>query len=256
MMPHKMRKKLSTMASEIMKLFTPTLALPLKKGGDVKHYVPSPLRGRARVGVQRPQARATVKTPTIKTLTSFLAALCLSLFVLQLQAETQTNQQLGKLFSKPNERSNLNVIRQNQKLKTITPTDSQQAAVITEATPIELPDPITLQGYVKRNDGAANTLWINGQAVQENSSVDHVKIGKLNQRGFSNKGASTEGVDVKIPANGKQIRLKPGQMYEPESNKVYEMQVVEKAKRLNLEQSGTIGDSDASNKSTPDSNAE
>ena len=196
--------------------------------------------------------------PSCKILTSLLASLYITVLPLQLHAETlvENNQQLGRLFSKPNERSNLNVIRQNQKLKTITPADAQQSAVMTEAVPIELPDPITLQGYVKRNDGAANTLWINGQAVQENSSVDHVKIGKLNQKGFSKKGASTEGVDVKIPANGKQIRLKAGQMYEPESNKVYELQVVEKAKRLNLEQSGTIGDSDTSNKSTPNSNAE
>jgi len=199
-----------------------------------------------------------IHQPSYKIFTSLLVSLCVTLLSLQSHAETsiENSQQLGRLFSKPNERSNLNVIRQNQKLKTITPADAQQSAVITEAVPIELPDPITLQGYVKRNDGAANTLWINGQAVQENSSVDHVKIGKLNQKGFSKKGASNEGVDVKIPANGKQIRLKAGQMYEPESNKVYEMQVVEKAKRLNLEQSGVIDDRDTSNKNISDSNAE
>ena len=177
-----------------------------------------------------------------KIIISLLVSLSATLLSLQSHAETsiENSQQLGRLFSKPNERSNLNVIRQNQKLKITPAADAQQSAVITEATPIELPDPITLQGYVKRNDGAANTLWINGQAVQENSNVDHVKIGKLNQKGFSNKGASTEGVDVKIPANGKQIRLKAGQMYEPESNKVYEIQVVEKARKLNLERSGVI----------------
>jgi hypothetical protein len=199
-----------------------------------------------------------IHQPSYKIFTSLLVSLCVTLLSLQSHAETsiENSQQLGRLFSKPNERSNLNVIRQNQKLKVTPAADAQQSAVITEATPIELPDPITLQGYVKRNDGAANTLWINGQAVQENSSVDRVKIGKLNQRGFSNKGASTEGVDVKIPANGKQIRLKAGQMYEPESNKVYEMQVVEKAKRLNLEQSGTISDADISGRNTLSNNAE
>jgi hypothetical protein len=31
-------------------------------------------------------------------------------------------------------------------------------------------------------------------------------------------------------------------MYEPENNQIYEMQVVEKAKRLSLERSGTIDD--------------
>lgn len=199
-----------------------------------------------------------ISNPSCRILSSLLISLSITLLSLQSHAETsiESNQPLGRLFSKPIERSNLNVIRQNQKLKTITAADAQQPATITEATPVELPDPITLQGYVKRNDGAANTLWINGQAVQENSSIDHVKIGKLNQKGFSKKGASTEGVDVKIPANGRQIRLKAGQMYEPENNKIYEMQVVEKAKRLSLEQSGTIGDSDAFSRSTPDNKAE
>lgn len=189
-----------------------------------------------------------------KTLASLFISLWLSMFALQVQAET--NEQFGRLFSKPNERSNLNVIRQNQKLKTISAQETQQPAVVTPAEPAELPDPITLQGYVKRNDGGGNTLWINGHAVQENSNVDSVKVGKLNQSGFSNKGASTEGVDVKIPANGKHIRLKAGQMYEPENNKIYEMQVLEKAKRLNLEQSGTIGDSDSGSRNSSDNNQE
>ncbi|MDP1765808.1 MAG: hypothetical protein Q8K83_02790 [Methylotenera sp.] len=158
------------------------------------------------------------------------------------QAQAEANEQLGRLFSKPNERSNLNVIRQNQKLKVINAQEAQQPEVILNAEPVELPEPITLQGYVKRNDGQKNTLWINGRTVQEDSKIDNVKIGRLNQRGFSKKGASTEGVDIKIPANGKHIRLKAGQMYEPENNQIYEMQVVEKAKRLSLETSGTVDD--------------
>ncbi len=196
--------------------------------------------------------------PSCNLYTSLLLSLCITLLSLQSHAETviENSQPLGRLFSKANERSNLNVIRQNQKLKITPAADAQQSAVITEATPVELPDPITLQGYVKRNDGAANTLWINGQAVQENSSVDHVEIGKLNRRGFSKKGKSTEGVDVKIPANGKQIRLKAGQMYEPENNRIYEMQVVEKAKRLSLEQSGTIEGNDNSSRSSSNNSAE
>jgi len=187
-----------------------------------------------------------------KVLTSLFISLCLSMFALQVQAES--DEQFGRLFSKPNERNNLNIIRQNHKLKTISALEAQQPALTTSAEPAELPDPITLQGYVKRNDGGANTLWINGHAVQENSNVDSVKIGKLNQGGFSNKGAITEGIDVKIPANGKRIRLKAGQMYAPEDNKIYEMQVVEKAKRLNLERSGTISDIDNFSKSSSDNN--
>ena len=154
------------------------------------------------------------------------------------------NETLGRLFSRPAERSNLDYLRQNQKLKVIAPQAETPLESIDKATPPELPDPITLQGYVKRSDGKGNTLWINNQAVQENSVVDNVKIGKLNQRGFSNKGASLEGIDVKIPANGKQIRLKAGQTYAPENNKIYERQVLEKARSLELEQSGVIDGGD------------
>lgn len=168
----------------------------------------------------------------------FLLLISALLYWQILPAQAEANGQFGRLFSKPAERSNLNMLRQNQKLKTTNTPDVAAPEVTAEPEAVVLPDPITLQGYVKRSDGKNNTLWINGQPVQENSTVDNVKIGRLNKRGFSKKGASTEGVDVSIPANGKHIRLKAGQMYAPEDNKIYEMQVVEKAKRLNLEQSG------------------
>ena len=169
----------------------------------------------------------------------------LSLFVGNtIPAQAAPNDNLGRLFSRPSERNNLDVLRQNQQLKVIVPQENLEPEMLDKSLPAELPDPITLQGYVKRSDGKGNTLWINNQAVQENSTVDNVKIGKLNQRGFSKKGASTEGVDVKIPANGKHVRLKAGQMYVPENNKIYEMQLVEKANRLNLEQSGVIDGGD------------
>jgi nitrogen-specific signal transduction histidine kinase len=189
-----------------------------------------------------------------KLISSLFLGLWLGLLVLNVYAES--NEQFGRLFSKPNERNNLNILRQNQKLKTIAQQEAQKSHELVNDEPPELPDPITLQGYVKRSDGQSNTLWVNNKAIQEDSTIDKVKIGRLNQRGFSNKGVTTEGVDVKIPANGKHIHLKAGQMYEPESNHIYEMQVVEKAKRLRLEQSGFIDDNASSNKNTSDNNAE
>ncbi|MDP3087558.1 MAG: hypothetical protein Q8M99_05125 [Methylotenera sp.] len=213
------------MMQRAIKLFISTLthSLSLTKGGWVG------------VGAQRLQP-----IKTFKILTGLLIGLFSSVMAAQIQAEP--NSEFGRLFSKPNERSNLNILRQNQKLKPIgTPEALPEAALNLEsATPTE---PITLQGYVKRSDGKS-TLWINNKAVQENSAVDNVKIGRLNNRGFSQKGASTEGVDVKIPASGKHIRLKAGQRYEPETNQIVEMQVVEKAKRLNLEDAGVIDDGD------------
>ena len=168
---------------------------------------------------------------------SLLAGLLISILTLQVQAEATG--QFGRLFTKPSERTNLNVLRQSQQLKVVTPQDKPDPEDGAEAESAALPNPVTLQGYVKRSDGAS-TLWINKQAVQEDSNVDDVKIGRLNQQGFSKKGTGVEGVDVKIPANGKKIHLKAGQMYEPETNQIIELQVVEKAKRLNLEETGVI----------------
>jgi hypothetical protein len=180
-------------------------------------------------------------TKTFKILTSFLIGLIISTLATQVQAETPG--QLGRLFSKPSERANLDVLRKSQQLKVITPKDQQASEDDEENEPLAVLEPITLQGYVKRSDGAS-TLWVNNQAVQEDSTVDNATIGRLNKSGFSSKGDSTEGVDVKMPSSGKHIRLKAGQMYEPESNQIVELQVVEKAKRLSLEESGVI-DGDA-----------
>ncbi|OIQ92406.1 hypothetical protein GALL_256270 [mine drainage metagenome] len=159
---------------------------------------------------------------------------------LALQADAAPNDSFGRLFSSPAERDKLDVLRQNQQLKVIIPKDNSPSESDDETPSVTLPDPIVLQGYVKRNDGAKSTLWINNQSVQEDSTVDNVQIGKLNSRGFSSKGASTEGVDVKIPVNGKKVRLKAGQMYEPETNEIRELQLVEKVKRLNLKETGVI----------------
>jgi hypothetical protein len=176
----------------------------------------------------------------MKRLLALFSLMLTSLLVTPLQAAPNDN--FGRLFSRPAERTNLDNLRQNQKLKLISPQDSPQSDATAVATTPALPDPITLQGYVKRGDGTKSTLWINHQAVEEDSMVNNVQIGRLNKRGFSKKGASTEGVDVKIPANGKRVKLKAGQMYDPETNQVIEMHVVEKAKRLNLEETGVIDD--------------
>ena len=104
-------------------------------------------------------------------------ALFVSLLVItfEIEVEAATNDNLGRLFTRPNERSKLDYLRQNQKLKIVNPQNEPQQDVMTSDIPVEVPDPITLQGYVKRSDGTKSTLWINNQAVQEDSTVDNVK---------------------------------------------------------------------------------
>jgi hypothetical protein len=109
------------------------------------------------------------------------------------------------------------------------PAKVEEPVQILEAAPIALPDAVNLQGYVKRNDGKEGTVWVNNQALQENSSNKDVAVGSLS--GQSNR------VPIKLSGNGKRLNLKAGQEYDPETNKVREA-------RHHAAQgdSGTIGD--------------
>ncbi len=153
-----------------------------------------------------------------------------------LQAEPDAD--FGRLFSTAQERSRLDSLRQNRAMQTA----RSQSGSIAAPVAAELPEPVTMQGYVKRSDGAT-TLWINNQPLQENSTLDQVEIGRLT----SQKNAVRNGSDslhIRIPATGKQVRLKAGQVYAPESDQILEQKLLEKAKQLELEQTGMTGSSD------------
>lgn len=141
----------------------------------------------------------------------------------------------GRLFSTAQERSRLDSLRQNRSLQTTRLQNTSPLA----PTAAELPEPVTLQGYVKRSDGAT-TLWINNQPVQENSALDQVEIGRLSRNKSAERNGS-DGLNIRIPATGKHVRLKAGQVYAPETDQVVELKLLEKAKQLELEQTGTIG---------------
>lgn len=142
----------------------------------------------------------------------------------------------GRLFSSQAERKRLDILRQNQKLIVVTP----QKSMPSEPAVNELPEPITLQGYVKRSDGST-TLWVNNKAVQENTTQDNVEIGRLSKQKSSAKNAS-DSLGVRVPATGKSLQLKAGQVYEPDTNRVRELRLLEKEKQLNLQATGTVGD--------------
>ena len=120
---------------------------------------------------------------------------------------------MGRLFTSPAERSNLDYLRQTKKNEPLK-VESPALEAETAPTPVVLPDAVNLQGYVKRNDGKQSTVWVNNQAMTENSRNKEVTIGKLSDG--SNR------VPIKLSANGKRLNLKAGQVYDPESNRVQE----------------------------------
>ena len=132
--------------------------------------------------------------------------------IAQAAQDSQSAQGMGRLFSSPAERSTLNYLRQTKKALVITPVQEfiQQA----EPAPVVLPEAISMQGYVKRSDGKQGTVWINNQAMQENSGNKDVQVGHLPENGNR--------IPLKLPANGRRLTLKAGQVYDPENNRVTE----------------------------------
>jgi hypothetical protein len=134
---------------------------------------------------------------------------------------------IGRLFTSPAERSNLDYLRQTRKITA--PVKVESLVEAAEPAPIVLPDAVNLQGYVKRNDGKHGTIWVNNQALQENSGNKDVHVGSLSEN--SNR------VPIKLTGNGKRLNLKAGQVYDPENNRVRE------ARNHGAQgDSGTIGD--------------
>jgi hypothetical protein len=147
---------------------------------------------------------------------------------------------LGRLFSSPAERSNLDYLRQTKKVIVAAPIAIDAPNIVhTIRTPVEraarrpvtLPNAINMQGYVKRNDGKQGTVWVNNQAMQENSSNRDIQVGELPEN--SNR------IPIKLNANGKRINIKAGQVYQPQTNQVHEAR-----NHAAQGDSGIIGDSD------------
>ena len=120
---------------------------------------------------------------------------------------------IGRLFTSPAERSNLDYLRQTKK-KLVAPRPVETLIDAPEAAPVVLPRAVNLQGYVKRNDGKDGTVWVNNKALQENSRNKDVTVGQLSET--SNR------VPIKLTGNGKQLNLKAGQVYDPQNNRVRE----------------------------------
>lgn len=132
---------------------------------------------------------------------------CLLLVLMLLPGIAVAADSLGRLFTTPAERASLDYLRQSRKAEVL------EADKPAEATPA-VPSSISVQGYVKRGDGTKGTVWVNQKPMQENSGTDEVQVGKLRADGNE--------VQLKLPANGKRLNLKAGQVYVPETDSVSE----------------------------------
>lgn len=177
------------------------------------------------------------------TITSGCFALC---FMPMANAQQDNDgQALGRLFSAPKERAILDAHRKNPIIKKqAAPKITFKPNVKPEKKYVPLPAPITMQGYVKRSDGP-NTVWINHQPVSENTTVDDVKIGRLSDKKSrtnsvltsKQKQLNTDQLTINIPTNGQSIKLKAGQRYAPEDNRVSEITAIARENQIHLKES-------------------
>ncbi len=133
------------------------------------------------------------------------------LTVLPLMASADEPAHLGRLFFTPAERSNLDILRQNSKApdKVIKADEISKDDDINTDSASSASKPVILNGYISRSDGK-NTVWVNDQAVSENNASKALSVGRLNKN------------QVQVTVNNKSVTLKPGQVYDPNSGKVYD----------------------------------
>jgi hypothetical protein len=119
----------------------------------------------------------------------------------------------GRLFLTPAERAQLDALRAAR------PERAQTQAQVARPGAIDLPpppppEPFTMNGLVVRSSGP-NTAWIDGEPV-----LGPQQIGK----GLSvdTRGMGLEGVPVTVLGSGREVTLKPGQVYAPEQGAVSE----------------------------------
>ncbi len=141
-----------------------------------------------------------------------LLALYLLLGMQLLIQVSVADESVGRLFSTPEQRSQLDALRESKRNQPVAKAETIVQPTVIKRRPIVLPDTVKVQGYVKRTDGKKGTVWVNGKAVQEHTRNKGVQVGKLPEKGNR--------VPIRIQANGKRLHLKAGQVYNPKTNKI------------------------------------
>src|SRR5437764_3441697 len=120
--------------------------------------------------------------------------------------------ELGRLFTTPQERAMLEKPRHRP-----TPQVEKQPKRI-EKKPssameeIKAPPRITINGVVSRTDGTS-MVWVNGMnSLEDDLDAQHIYVDPNSTRG--------ENVTIRLPNSPLELRLKPGETYEPSASTV------------------------------------
>ena len=124
----------------------------------------------------------------------------------------------GRLFLTPAERAHLDELRRARPPQARQP-QVEEGRTETSHTSIDIPpppppEPFTMNGLVVRSSGP-NTVWVDGQPVLSTQETDKgVRI--------DTRHTSAAGTPVTVLESGRAVRLKPGQTYVPDTNRLTE----------------------------------
>lgn len=138
----------------------------------------------------------------------------------------------GRLFTTPAERARLDQLRLTSKPPSKQELQDDQTQEIAAPEPLA-PRSVSVQGYITRSDGKKGTVWINNTPVQENDAVGEVQVKKLPQNGNQ--------VQISIPAIGRDLKLKAGQVYVPETDSIAEDKARMSERSASEADAGSIG---------------
>ena len=136
-----------------------------------------------------------------------LVAVLLGINLMQIPGITSADE-IGRLFSTADERSQLDELRKKQKIthKEVLLEKSGQKAE--EATFLES---YFLNGIVKRSNGQVS-IWVNGVLVEDQASNESFRVHR--RSGAKNR------VTLDVDGKTRRVRLKPGQAWDPVTGKV------------------------------------
>ncbi len=144
----------------------------------------------------------------------------LVLLVLQYPTYVIAADQLGRLFTSSQDRARLNLIREEE---IVVEEETEQPIEVEEFLEPEIEeqeevvkDTITIKGLVQRSDGK-NSAWINDSNTFE-GDLETLYI-DVKQEAINN-----DKVKVTMPDNATEIDLKVGQGYDPNNDRVLDIQ--------------------------------
>jgi hypothetical protein len=114
-----------------------------------------------------------------------------------------------RVFTREDQRQRLDQARENMRAGDRETADSGNEPLVRKPPP-KVPE-VHLQGFIRRSDGPP-AVWLNDRSTLRGDRIDGnltVESGRI----------SGQTVLIRLP-DGRRIRLKPGQRYEPESGQV------------------------------------